>query len=75
MSLYTEEEWEEISQDLPKESDPFMQKYIQGREALIAQENKERSGKYLLTTPNRLLLNTPPPFSLADARENLRCIV
>ncbi|KAI1762040.1 Metallo-dependent hydrolase [Hypoxylon sp. FL1150] len=42
-TLYTEEEWEEISRDLPKESDPFMQKYIQGREALIAQENKERS--------------------------------
>ncbi|KAI0386651.1 Metallo-dependent hydrolase [Hypomontagnella monticulosa] len=42
-TLYTDEEWAEISQGLPQESDPFMQKYIQGREALIAQENKERS--------------------------------
>ncbi|KAI1107149.1 Metallo-dependent hydrolase [Jackrogersella minutella] len=40
---YTDEEWDEISQDLPKEADPFMQKYTQGREALIAQENKKRS--------------------------------
>ncbi|OTB09145.1 hypothetical protein M426DRAFT_51009 [Hypoxylon sp. CI-4A] len=42
-STYTEEEWNEISQDIPKESDQFVQKYIQGREALIAQEEKQRS--------------------------------
>ncbi|KAI0179146.1 Metallo-dependent hydrolase [Hypoxylon sp. FL1284] len=42
-SKYTEEEWEEISTELPKESDPFMQKYIKGREALIEQENTQRS--------------------------------
>ncbi|KAI1389761.1 Metallo-dependent hydrolase [Hypoxylon trugodes] len=40
---YTDEDWGEIKQDIPKETDPFVQKYIQGREALIAQENKERS--------------------------------
>lgn len=48
-TTYTDEEWEEISQDLPKESDPFIQKYIQGREALIAQENKKRSGSQKCT--------------------------
>ncbi|KAK6950856.1 hypothetical protein Daesc_007384 [Daldinia eschscholtzii] len=42
-NLYTDQEWEEVSQDLPKENDPFIQKYLQGREALIAEENKERS--------------------------------
>lgn len=42
---YTEKEWDEILQEIPKEEDPFMQKYIKGREALIEQENKERSGK------------------------------
>ncbi|KAL7623008.1 hypothetical protein AAE478_006687 [Parahypoxylon ruwenzoriense] len=42
-SLCTDEEWEEISRDIPRESDPFVQKYIQGREALIAQEDKQRS--------------------------------
>ncbi|OTA84042.1 hypothetical protein M434DRAFT_400537 [Hypoxylon sp. CO27-5] len=40
---YTDEEWEEISKDVPQETDPFVQKYIQGREALIAQENNQRS--------------------------------
>ncbi|KAI0472580.1 adenosine/AMP deaminase [Xylariaceae sp. FL0804] len=38
-----DEEWEEISKEIPKESDPFMQKYLEGRENLIAQENKQRS--------------------------------
>ncbi|KAI1465995.1 Metallo-dependent hydrolase [Daldinia caldariorum] len=42
-NIYTDDEWEEVSQDLPKEADPFIQKYLQGREALIAEENKERS--------------------------------
>ncbi|KAI0858155.1 adenosine deaminase-related growth factor [Xylaria cubensis] len=40
---FTDQEWEEISRDIPGESDPFLQKYLEGREALIAQENKQRS--------------------------------
>ncbi|KAI1350878.1 adenosine/AMP deaminase [Xylaria sp. FL0043] len=40
---FTDQEWDEISRDIPKESDPFLQKYLEGREALIAQENKQRS--------------------------------
>ncbi|CAJ2502847.1 Uu.00g102410.m01.CDS01 [Anthostomella pinea] len=40
---FTDQEWDEISRDMPKESDPFMQKYIEGREALISQENKQRT--------------------------------
>ncbi|KAI1178598.1 adenosine deaminase-related growth factor [Nemania sp. FL0916] len=40
---FTDQEWEEISSDIPKESDPFLQKYLEGREALIEQENKQRS--------------------------------
>ncbi|KAJ3558863.1 hypothetical protein NPX13_g9630 [Xylaria arbuscula] len=40
---FTDQEWEEISQDIPKENEPFLQKYLEGREALIAQENKQRS--------------------------------
>ncbi|KAH9999752.1 adenosine/AMP deaminase [Xylariaceae sp. FL0662B] len=42
-TAFTDREWEEISRDIPKESDPFIQKYIEGREALVAQENKQRS--------------------------------
>ncbi|KAI0433537.1 adenosine/AMP deaminase [Xylaria sp. FL1042] len=40
---FTDQEWDDISQGIPKESDPFFQKYLEGREALIAQENKQRS--------------------------------
>lgn len=40
---FTEEEWDEISQTIPSAEEPFFQKYIQGREALIAQEAKQRS--------------------------------
>ena len=41
---FTNEEWDEISQGIPKTSDAFIQKYIEGREALIDQESKKRSG-------------------------------
>lgn len=42
---FTDEEWAEISQEIPKEDDVFLQKYLEGRENLIAQENKQRSGR------------------------------
>lgn len=42
MSL-TNEEWEEIRQDIPPVSDPFIAQYISGRDALIAQEQKTRA--------------------------------
>ncbi|KAF7560882.1 hypothetical protein G7046_g3254 [Stylonectria norvegica] len=42
MSL-SNEEWEEVSQDIPSLSEPFLQKYIDGRANLIAQERKTRS--------------------------------
>ncbi|KAJ8132985.1 hypothetical protein O1611_g637 [Lasiodiplodia mahajangana] len=40
---FTDQEWEEVSSDIPQENDPFLQKYLEGREALIAEENKQRS--------------------------------
>ncbi|CAK7208478.1 hypothetical protein SCUCBS95973_000116 [Sporothrix curviconia] len=40
---FTDEEWEAISQELPATKDAFIQKYINGREALIAEEQKKRS--------------------------------
>lgn len=45
---FTDEEWAEISQEIPKEDDAVLQKYLEGRENLIAQENKQRSGGALL---------------------------
>lgn len=45
MSDYTmsNEEWEEVAQDIPSLSDPFVQKYLSGRASLIAQEKTSRS--------------------------------
>lgn len=37
------EEWEEVSQDIPSLSDPFLQQYLTGRANLISQEQKSRS--------------------------------
>lgn len=40
---FTSEEWEEISQDIPSPSDPFLQQYLAGRSNLIKQEKTSRS--------------------------------
>lgn len=37
------DDWE-IEEGLPQMEDQFIQKYLQGRDALIEQENKHRSG-------------------------------
>lgn len=46
LSHMTKEEWEEIAQTIPSKDDAFIQKYMTGREALIAEEKKSRSGMY-----------------------------
>ena len=51
LSNMSKEEWEEIAQTIPSKDDAFIQKYMTGREALIAEEKKSRSGMY--TTPSR----------------------
>lgn len=40
---FTNEEWEEISQDIPKPTDPFLEQYLNGRTNLINQEQTTRS--------------------------------
>jgi len=40
---FTNEEWEEVLQDVPLTSDPFLQKYLAGRSSLITQEKSTRS--------------------------------
>ncbi|KAH7193565.1 uncharacterized protein B0J16DRAFT_81927 [Fusarium flagelliforme] len=37
------DEWEEVSQDIPSLSDPHLQQYLTGRANLISQEKKSRS--------------------------------
>lgn len=42
---FTEEEWEEISQEIPTEDEAVLQNYLAGRKSLIDEEGKKRSGK------------------------------
>jgi hypothetical protein len=43
MSIDSNLEWE-LEEGIPQFEDPFIQKYMQGREALIEQEKKKRHG-------------------------------
>jgi adenosine deaminase CECR1 len=47
-----EDEWAEVVQGIPAKDEPFIKKYLDGREALIAQEGKQRSGKHLPLFPD-----------------------
>ncbi len=40
-----DDEWAEVQQEIPAKDQPFINKYISGREALIAQEKNQRSGR------------------------------
>lgn len=46
-----DDEWEEVAQTVPSVDEPFIQKYLSGRDALIAQEKKQRSGNAPLYLP------------------------
>ena len=35
---------DDLPEGIPKVSDPFVQKYLNGRNGLVAQEKKQRSG-------------------------------
>lgn len=41
--------WEE-AEGVPRIDDPFIAKYLQGRDALVAEEKKQRSGSWTLIT-------------------------
>ncbi len=41
---YTDEEWEEVSKELPSAKDDVVQHYLKARERLINQEQSKRSG-------------------------------
>lgn len=47
MPAFTDEEWEEVSQELPAKDDVVIQKYLEGRQALIDEEGKKRSGRHM----------------------------
>jgi hypothetical protein len=41
-----EDDWDVVAQEIPAADEPFLKKYLLGRDSLIAQEQKLRSGKY-----------------------------
>lgn len=41
---------EGLPKDIPKLSDPVVQEYLKGRNALISQEDKQRSGMFSVNT-------------------------
>ncbi|KAF4637633.1 hypothetical protein G7Y89_g461 [Cudoniella acicularis] len=42
-SKIPDDEWEEVAQGIPSKEEPFITKYVSGREALVAEEKKQRS--------------------------------
>jgi len=51
MLAFTEEEWEEVAQEIPSRDEPVIQKYLEGRQSLVNEEGKERSGKQIRVHP------------------------
>lgn len=45
MTRLPDDEWEGLAEEIPAIEEPFIQKYISGRDALVAEEKKRRSGK------------------------------
>jgi adenosine deaminase CECR1 len=54
-SRMPDDEWAEVVQGIPTKDEPFVNKYRDGREALIAQEKKQRSGKGGFFLPGAVL--------------------
>lgn len=48
-SFDSQMEWE-LEEGIPQFEDPFIQKYFQGREALIAQEKKQRHDAFFIAS-------------------------
>lgn len=54
MLAFTEEEWEEVAQEIPSRDEPVIKKYLEGRQSLVDEEGKERSGKQIrVHTPSK----------------------
>ena len=54
-----EDEWEEVAQGIPAKDEPFINKYLLGRDALIDQEKKQRSGNYTPFHPSKTQADEP----------------
>lgn len=57
MGGFTDEDWANVSSELPTTEDAVIKHYLKGRDGLIAEEQKKRSGKcysYNLGQPRRI---------------------
>ena len=50
MAAAADDAWEK-AEGVPGLGDPFVQKYLQGRDALVQQEKKQRSGPSAIQPP------------------------
>jgi hypothetical protein len=70
-----DDEWAEVLEGIPAKDEPFINKYLDGREALIAQEKKQRSGKQDFFSTASPIDKKPrpyiPPISLASCQGSL----
>jgi adenosine deaminase CECR1 len=49
MAPITDDEWADlVAHELPKTTDPVMYSYLESRRALVAEEQKQRSGTAIL---------------------------
>ncbi len=50
MAPISDEEWTDlVAHELPQQSDPVIKKYLESRDALMAQEQKHRSGNIFIS--------------------------
>lgn len=65
---FTDEEWDDIAQDIPSTEDPFLQQYVSGRANLIGQEKSSRSDASFRTSLSPLARKA---CSIVDRIRNL----
>lgn len=74
-SRMPEDEWAEVAEGIPAKDEPFINKFLSGREALIVEEKKQRSGKYYpqSTSHPSLTSSRPciPPIPLPTSQGSL----
>ena len=76
-SQMPDDEWAEVAQGIPTKDEPFINKYLSGREALIAQERQQRSGEYPTITSRRISVTNcrRPCFSLLALSSGQRSLL
>lgn len=67
LTLSEDEQWVR-DQGVPDMGQPFIQKYLQGRDSLVAQEKKQRSGSLEIKSLCRFLSLFYNPLTISSSR-------